>query len=79
MYMLVIAAFCLINMYLSVSDGVNLKSSFLFPCRILNQVAKFFIETKNPSMTCYFLYLYYLFFKDCRNPGKIARVPMCCL
>ena len=44
--MLVIAAFCLINMNLSVSDGVNLNSSFLFLCRILNQVAKFFIETE---------------------------------
>ena len=44
--MLVKAAFCLINMNLSVSDGVKLNSSFLFLCRILNQVAKFFIETE---------------------------------
>ena len=39
--MLVIAAFCLINMNLSVSDGVKLNYTFLFLCRILNQVAKF--------------------------------------
>ena len=45
-YMLVIDAFCLINMNLSVSDDVKLNSSFLFLCRILNQVAKFFIETE---------------------------------
>ena len=44
--MLVIAAFCLMNMNLSVSDGVKLNPSFLFLCRILNQVAKFFIETE---------------------------------
>ena len=44
--MLVKAAFCLINMNLSVSDGVNLNSSFLFLCRILIQMAKFFIETE---------------------------------
>ena len=44
--MLVIAAFCLMNMNLSVSDGVKLNSSFRFLCRILNQVAKFFIETE---------------------------------
>ena len=44
--MLVIAAFCLMNMNLSVSDGVKLNSFFLFLCRILNQVAKFFIETE---------------------------------
>ena len=44
--MLVIAAFCLINMNLSVSDGVKLNSSFLFLCRILNQVANFLIETE---------------------------------
>ena len=43
---LVIAAFCLMSMNLSVSDGVKLNSSFLFLCRILNQVAKFFIETE---------------------------------
>ena len=44
--MLVIAAFWLINMNLSLSDGVKLTSSFLFLCRILNQVAKFCIETE---------------------------------
>ena len=44
--MLVKASFCLINMNLPVSDGVNLNSTFLFLCRILNQVAKFFIETE---------------------------------
>ena len=44
--MLVIAAFCLMNMNLSVSDGVKLNSSFPFLCRILNPVAKFFIETE---------------------------------
>ena len=44
--MLVIAAFCLFIMHLSVSDGVELNSSFLFLCRILNQVAEFFIETE---------------------------------
>ena len=43
---LVIAAFCLMNMNLLVSDGVKLNSYFLFLCRILNQVVKFFIETE---------------------------------
>ena len=43
---LVIAAFCLINMNVSLSDGVKLNSSFLFLYRIPNQVAKFFIETE---------------------------------
>ena len=42
----VIAAFCLMNMNLSVSDGVKLNSSFLFLCRILDQVAKILIETE---------------------------------
>ena len=44
--MLVIAAFCLMIMNLSNSDGVKLNSSYLFLCRILYQVAKFFIETE---------------------------------
>ena len=47
---LVIAAFCLMSMNLSVSDGVKLNSSFLFLCRILNQVAKFFIETETHQL-----------------------------
>ena len=38
-----------------------------------------FHRNRNPSMTCYFLYLYYVCLKDCRNRGKIAHVPMSCL
>ena len=77
--MLVIAAFCLINMNLSVSDGVKHNSSFLLFLQNPQPSGQVFHRNRNPSMTCYFLYLYYLFLKDCRHPGKIARVPMCCL
>ena len=44
--MLTITAFSLIDMNLSLSGGVKLNSSFFFLYRILNQVAKFFIETE---------------------------------
>ena len=55
--MLVKTAFYLIDMNLSVSDGVKLNYTFLFLCRILNQVAKFFIENETHqwhaiSLTC---------------------------
>ena len=78
-YMLVIAAFCLINMNLSVSDGVNLNSTLLLLCKKPLPRGQVFHRNRHPPMTCYFLSLYYLCLKDCRNPGKIARVPLCCL
>ena len=66
--MLVIAAFCLINMNVSVSDGVKLNSTFLFFCRILNQVAKFFIETETHQWhVIFFICIIYV--------QKIAEIP----
>ena len=65
--MLVVAAFCLINMNLSVSDGVKLNYNFLFLCRILNQVAKLFIENETHQWhVIFFICIIYVL----KIPGK---------
>ena len=58
------------NMDLSVSDGVKLNSTFLFLCRILNQVAKFFIETETHQWHVIFLICTIYVLKIAEIPGK---------
>ena len=60
------------NMNLSVSDGVNLNSTFLILCRNLDQVAKFFIETESHQWHVISIYVW----KIAEIPGK-SQVSRC--
>ena len=55
--------------FMQASDGVNLNSSLLFLCRILNHVAKFFNNTEpHQRYAIFFIYVLY----ECPLPVKLG-------